>query len=203
MSDYDYPVVESQLIFRGRVLTLRTDEVRMSDGSLSRREVVRHPGAVAVVALDDDDNVVLVRQYRHPVGAYLLELPAGLLDVEGEPALQAARRELFEEAAITAHDWHVLLDLYPSPGMSDEAIRVYLARQLVAVADRDRFVPEHEEITLTVTRLPLLDAVELALDGQLANASAVAGVLAASVARADGWRRLRAADTPWPARPGR
>jgi 8-oxo-dGDP phosphatase len=200
MSDYDYPVVESQLIFRGRVITLRTDEVRMSDGSLSRREVVRHPGAVAIVALDDDDNVVLVRQYRHPVGAYLLELPAGLLDVEGEPALDAARRELYEEAALTAHDWHVLLDLYPSPGMSDEAIRVYLARGLAAVAER--FVPEHEEITLTVSRLPLADAIELALDGRLANASAVAGVLAASVARAQGWRQLRAADTPWPARPG-
>jgi ADP-ribose pyrophosphatase len=203
VSTDQYQVLDSQPIFRGRVIALRTDEVRMSDGSVSRREVVEHPGAVAIVALDDDDNVALVRQYRHPVGQYVTELPAGLLDVEGESALEAARRELFEEAALTARDWHVLIDLYPSPGMSDEAIRVYLARGLLAIPDHERFVPEHEEITMTVSMVALPDAVRAALSGDLCNASAVAGVLAASIAHAQNWSELRPSDAPWPARPGR
>ena len=131
-----YEVLDSQRLFTGRVISLRTDEVRMSDGSVSTREIVEHPGAVAIVALDDDDNVVLVRQYRHPVGEYVVELPAGLLDVDGESALAAAQRELFEEAALTASDWDLLVDLLPSPGMSDEAIRVFLARGLRRCAAR-------------------------------------------------------------------
>jgi 8-oxo-dGTP pyrophosphatase MutT (NUDIX family) len=198
-----YQVLDSQRIFTGKVIALRTDELRMSDGSVSRREIVEHPGAVAIVALDEQDRVVLVRQYRHPVRAYVLELPAGLLDVAGESALAAAHRELFEEASLTASDWSVLVDLYPSPGMSDEAIRVYLARGLADVAEQDRFVPEHEEITMTVSRLPLGDAARLALAGELCNATAVAGVLAATSAATDGWRGLRPADSAWPARPGR
>lgn len=203
MSDFHYRVRASHPVFRGRVIAVRTDDVSMSDGSVSRREVVEHPGAVAIVALDDDDNVVLVRQYRHPVGIYLTELPAGLLDVDGESALDAARRELFEEAALTAREWHVLLDLYPSPGMSTEAIRVFLARDLQSVPATERFTPEHEEITMTVSRVPLSQAVAQALSGELSNASAVAGVLAASISRDAKWQGLRTASAPWPARPGR
>jgi len=199
----EYQVLSSQRIFTGRVISLRSDELQMSDGAVSTREIVEHPGAVAVVAIDHEDNVVLVRQYRHPIGEYLLELPAGLLDVEGESALDAARRELFEEAALTARDWYLLVDLYPSPGMSTEAIRVYLARDLATVPTSERFEPEHEEITMTVERMPLLNAVHLALEGALNNATAVAGVLAAVVARSTGWQDLRSADSHWPARPER
>jgi 8-oxo-dGDP phosphatase len=198
-----YQVLDSRRLFTGRVISLRTDELRMSDGSVSTREIVEHPGAVAVVALDDDGNVVLVRQYRHPIGEYLLELPAGLLDVDGESALDAARRELFEEAALTAEDWCLLVDLYTSPGMSDEAIRVFLARDLREVPLESRFVAEHEELTMTVERAPLSDAVNWALAGRLSNAAAVAGVLAAAVARTGEWRDLRPAGSPWPARPDR
>lgn len=197
MIDPEYAVLDSTPVFAGRVLSLRTDEVRMSDGTVVTREVVHHPGAVGVVALDDEDNVVLVNQYRHPVRRFLDELPAGLLDVDGEPPLAAAQRELHEEAAIVARDWHVLLDLHTSPGMSDEVIRLYLARGLSDVADDDRFHPEHEEITLTVRRMPLDEAAVRALSGQLTNASAVAGVLAAVAAKAAGWVGLRAADAPW------
>jgi 8-oxo-dGDP phosphatase len=166
------------------------------------REVVDHPGAVGVVALDDDGTVLLVNQYRHPVRARLDELPAGLLDVDGEPALLAAQRELAEEAAVTATDWHVLVDLYTSPGMTNEAIRIFLARGLAPVPDEERFKPQHEEITLTVHRVPLSDAVGRVFAGELTNAAAVAGILATAHGAASGWAGLRPADAPWPARPG-
>jgi 8-oxo-dGDP phosphatase len=200
MTTDSYPVVSSTPVFSGRVLSLRTDEVRMSDGSIATREIVEHPGAVGVLALDDEERVVLVNQYRHPVRRYLDELPAGLLDVASEAPLAAARRELSEEAAIVADKWHVLVDLYTSPGMSNEAIRIFLARGLTAIPDHDRFVPEHEEITLTVSRIPLDEAVARAFAGELTNASAVAGVLAAHIARSRGWSTVRPADAPWSAR---
>lgn len=200
MSVDQYAVLTSTPRFQGSVVSLRTDEVRMSDGSVATREVVEHPGAVGVVALDDEDRVVVVNQYRHPIRRYLDELPAGLLDVAGEPALEAARRELFEEAGIAAADWHVLVDLHTSPGMTDEAIRIFLARGLSDVTER--FEPRHEEITLTVSRISLDEAVRRALAGELTNAAAVAGVCAAALARANGWGDLRPADAPWPARPG-
>lgn len=197
-----YPVVSTEVLLRGRILSVRRDHVQMSDGSVADREIVEHPGAVGILALDENGEVLLVNQYRHAVGERLDELPAGLLDVADESALDAAKRELAEEAFVTAADWHVLLDLHPSPGFSDEAIRVYLARELSAVAEADRFEPEHEEITMTVERVPLAEAVRRALDGSMTNAAAVAGVLAASRHQASGWSALRPADAPWPARPG-
>lgn len=196
-----YPVVESEPIFHGRVISVRRDRVLMSDGSTAEREVVAHPGAVGVVAIDDDGNLLLVNQYRHPVRTRLDELPAGLLDVDGEPALHAAQRELAEEAALTAERWHVLIDLYTSPGMTDEAIRIYLAQGLAPVPEADRFQPEHEEITLTVHRVPVAEAVRRVFAGELTNAAAVAGILAAAHGQAAGWADLRPADAPWPARP--
>lgn len=200
MSVDQYAVLASTRRFEGNVISVRTDEVRMSDGTVATREIVEHPGAVGVVALDDDDRIVLINQYRHPVGRYLDELPAGLLDVPGEAALEAARRELSEEAGIAASDWHVLVDLYTSPGMTDEAIRVFLARGLSDALER--FAPQHEEITLTVSRIPLYKAVRRALSGEITNAAAVAGICAVALARANGWRDLRPADAPWSARPG-
>lgn len=197
----EFAVVGSQTIFSGALLRLRTDEVRMGAQTVTR-ETVDHPGAVAIVALDDDGRVVLINQYRHPVRARLDELPAGILDVDGESALDAARRELAEEAAVTADEWNVLLDLYPSPGFSTEALRIFLARGLREATDDD-FRAEHEEASLTVTREPLAEAVRRALTGSITNAAAVAGLLATVHGRATGWRDLRPADTPWPARPGR
>jgi len=198
----DYPVLATESIFIGNVISVRLDHVQMSDGTVAAREVVDHPGAVGVVALDDDGAIVLVNQYRHPVRARLDELPAGLLDVAGEPALLAAQRELAEEAAITATDWHVLADLHTSPGMSNEAIRLFLARGLAPVGESDRFRPEHEEITLTVHRVTLDDAVARVYAGELTNAAAVAGILAAAHSAGTDWSGLRPADAPWPARPG-
>jgi len=202
-----YDVTQSRTVYSGRVISLRVDEVRMSDGSVATRDVVEHPGAVAVVALDEAGRVVTVTQYRHPLKQRLVELPAGLLDVEGEPALLAAQRELAEEAGLAADEWHVLLDLFTSPGMCDEAVRIFLARGLHE--SDPGFLPEHEELELTVERRPLDDLVADALAGRLGNSLAVAGVLAAAHVRSlglDGARPaglsvLRPADAAWPARP--
>jgi 8-oxo-dGTP pyrophosphatase MutT (NUDIX family) len=193
-----YDVVSSERIYGGRVISLRRDEVRMPGAVTSVREVVEHPGAVAVVALDGDDRVVMVRQYRHPVRRYLEELPAGILDVEGEPAYRAAARELAEEAGLAADQWHTLVDLLTSPGMTDEATRIFLARGL---HEADRDVQEHEEAEMTSSRVPLQELVRQVLAGELENALAVAGVLAADRAARDGFEGLRPHDAPWPARP--
>jgi 8-oxo-dGDP phosphatase len=196
-----YEVVGSQSKYKGSLIGVRVDDVRMSDGSIVQREVVTHPGAVAIVALDERGNIVLVNQYRPAIGAQLDELPAGLLDVDGESALNAAKRELAEEAGLVADEWNVLLDMHPSPGISTEAIRIFLARGL-GESDED-FQAEHEEITMTVSREPLAEAVRRVLAGNITNSSAVAGILAAVHGRATGWRDLRPADARWPARPGR
>ena len=199
--DDAYDVVGSDRKYKGKLISVRVDDVRMSDGSIAQREVVSHPGAVAVVALDEEGKIVLVNQYRPAIKARLDELPAGLLDVDGEPALIAAQRELAEETGLAAEEWHVLADLHSSPGMTDEAVRIYLARGLSAVGST--FAAEHEELTMTAFREPLSEAVRRVLSGGMTNASAVAGILAAVHGRATGWRDLRPADAPWPARPDR
>lgn len=195
----DFAVVGSETVFQGALITVRKDSVRMAEQGPASRETVSHPGAVAILALDADGNVVLINQYRHPVRARLDELPAGILDHPGESALEAAKRELAEEAHLGARDWAVLVDIYSSPGFTDEAVRVFLARDLYDV--QDDFTPEHEEASLSVYREPLAEAVRRALTGSITNASAVVGLLAAVHGRATGWRDVRPADAPWPARP--
>ncbi len=191
---HEYRLLASETVFEGRVISLRRDTVAMPGGGDSVREVVRHPGAVAVVAVDDEDRVVLVRQYRHPVGEHLWELPAGLRDSDGEPPLQTAKRELAEEALLSAGRWSLLATSYNSPGFCDEQVLIYLAEEL-AVADRPvGFVVEHEELDMTVERVPLSDAVQRVFDGDIRNASAVIGLLAAAQARS-GSPRLRPADS--------
>jgi 8-oxo-dGTP pyrophosphatase MutT (NUDIX family) len=193
----EFPVVSSKQVFDGSVIAVRIDEVRMPDGSTATREIVDHPGAVGIVALDDDENVVLVNQYRPALGRRLDELPAGLLDVDGEAPLVAAKRELAEEAGLAAEHWDVLLDLNTSPGFSDEAIRIYLARDLHEAGEPDGFEAEHEEVSMTVTRVPLATAVERVFAGQITNAAAAAGIVAAAQARTSGFAGLRPADAPW------
>ena len=125
---HDHQVETTETAYQGRIISVRKDVVTMPGDTTSQRDVVVHPGAVGVVALDDSERVLLVTQYRHPVRRRLEELPAGLLDKPGEPALAAAQRELMEEAGLAADTWHVLVDTLTSPGMTDEAIRVFLAR---------------------------------------------------------------------------
>lgn len=193
---HDYAVLETDVVFEGRVIALHRDVVAMPGDSSSQRDVVLHPGSVGVVALRDGQ-VLLVNQYRHPVRRRLDELPAGLLDVPGEDALAAAQRELAEEAGLAADTWQVLVDCFTSPGMTDEAIRIFLARD---VREVDRDLQDHEELELTSAWLPLEEAVRRVLAGDLHNAMACVGVLAAAQALRTGLDGLRPADAVWPGR---
>jgi 8-oxo-dGDP phosphatase len=192
-----WPVVSSAELARGRLVTLRTDKVRTPDDERAERDVVIHPGAVAVLALDDDQQVLLIRQYRHPVRRLLWEIPAGLRDVAGEQPWATARRELLEEAGYRARDWRVLADYYTSPGFSTERLRVFLARDLEFVPEAERdFVPEAEEAQLLPAWLPLDEAVRKVLAGELHNGVAALAILAGYAARSEGYQRLRPADAP-------
>ena len=129
------------------------------------------------------DNVVLLRQYRHPVGRHLWELPAGLRDADGEPPLETAKRELAEEALLAAERWSLLTTTYSTPGFCDEAVLVYLAEDLTDVERPEGFTVEHEEADMTVERVPLADAVQRVFAGDIRNALAVIGLLAAAQVR--------------------
>ena len=195
-----WPVVSSTVLARGKITRYVQDQVRTPDGQLIEREYLKHPGAVGVIALDDHDRVALVRQYRHPVRHRLIEPPAGLLDVGGEDYLQAIERELAEEVGLAARRWAVLVDLFTTPGILGESLRIYLARDLVAVDGPDGFTREGEEAHMDTVWATLDDLVEAVLDGRLHNPTMVSGVLAAWTARQrDGFTSLRPADAAWPA----
>jgi ADP-ribose pyrophosphatase len=179
-----YRVVASRTIYEGRVISLRLDTVAMPGGGESVREVVTHPGAVAVVALDDQDRVVLLRQYRHPVRGYLWELPAGLRDADGEAPLDTAKRELAEEVLLAAGRWSLLATTFSSPGFADEQVLIYLAEDLSDVERPEGFTLEHEELDMTVELVPLDEAVQRVYDGRIRNGPAAIGLLAAAQARA-------------------
>jgi ADP-ribose pyrophosphatase len=153
-----------------------------------------------VIALDDHDRVALVRQYRHPVRHRLIEPPAGLLDVGGEDYLQAIERELAEEVGLAARRWAVLVDLFTTPGILGESLRIYLARDLTDVDHPDGFTREGEEAHMDTVWASLDDLVEAVLGGRLHNPTVVSGVLAAWTARErDGFTSLRPADADWAA----
>ncbi|NIL59896.1 NUDIX hydrolase [Salinispora arenicola] len=184
--------------YRGRIFQVVTDEVTMPGGGTAVRDYVRHPGAVSVVALDDAGRVVLIRQYRHPVGQHLWELPAGLLDVAGEDPAVAAVRELAEEADLTVGRLDVLVDVHSSPGFTNELVRVFLARDLTEVPADRRHHRSDEEADLQIVRVALDEAVGMALAGEITNAATVAGLLAAAHARDRGWTGLRRPGAPLP-----
>ncbi len=188
--------------FTGRVWAVVSEEVRFGGdrAATAWRDLVQHPGAVAVIALDAADRVLLIRQYRHPVGRYLFEPPAGLLDVEGESPWRTAERELAEESGLTASDWALLVDQYMSPGGSSEAVRVYLARGLGQVPGGRPLTGAAEEQHLPRAWVDLDEARDLVLSGAIGSPTAVSGILAAWTARAGGWLSLRPVDAPWPAR---
>jgi ADP-ribose pyrophosphatase len=194
---HEFTVVSTRDIYVGRILALRMDEVAMPGGGTAKREVVEHLGAVAVVALDDDGNVVLIHQYRHPFGTRIWELPAGLIDHAGEDPVEAAKRELVEEVGLAAEEWSVLVDTAASPGFTDEVVRVYLATGLSIV---DRQMLGDEEADLVSQRVPLAEAVRMVLAGEIINSAAVGGVLAAHAVRS-GVGEPRAKDAEWQHRP--
>jgi ADP-ribose pyrophosphatase len=191
-------VASRALRYRGAKWDVVTDRVELDSDTEVARDVVVHPGAVGIVALDADERVTLIRQYRHPVAADLWEIPAGLLDEPGEPPWATAQRELIEEVGLVASTWHTLIDLYSSPGMSSETVRVFLAQGLSDVAPGERPEPKDEERFLLVRRVGLDDAVAHVMAGHIHNSLAVAGLLAAHEARREGWRTLRPFDDEWP-----
>lgn len=194
-----HEVVASQVVWNGRIVDMVKDHVIVIEGAEPVvREYTRHPGAVAVVVLrgeSGEEEILLERQYRHPVQASLWEIPAGLLDIPGEDPRVAAQRELAEEADLVAKRWDVLVDYFTSPGGSTEPLRIFLARDLRA-AD-EVFDREDEEATMEYAWVRLDDALTMVLDGRLHNPSAVIGVLATHAARGRGWSGLRPADAPW------
>ena len=191
----------SRMLFTGRIWDIIEETFDLGAAGSLTREIVDHPGAVAVLALDDEDRVLLIQQYRHPVGAFEWELPAGLLDVDGEPPHLTAARELHEEVDRTATSWRTLVDYVSSPGGSTEALRIYLARGIVDVPAGERHERHGEEIGMPVRWVPLEEVRDAVLADRVHNPSLVVGVLAALAARERGWRDLRAVDAPWPSNP--
>jgi 8-oxo-dGDP phosphatase len=204
VSDQPSPrrLLSSQKVYEGRIWDVVSDTFQLNDdGDALVRDYIDHPGAVAVLPMNDAGEVLLIKQYRHPVGMDLWEIPAGLLDVEGEDFVAGAARELAEEADLVAAEWNVLVDFFNSPGSSSEAIRIYLARGLSDVPGHELHVRTDEEAEIELHWIPLENAVASVLEGRLHNPSAVVGILAAAAARADNFKDLRPADAPWPAHP--
>lgn len=205
VDDHDpRPVTASRTVYEGMVWDVQRDTVDLGAAGVVDREYIGHPGAVAIVALREVPEaaghyqVLLVKQYRHPIGATEWELPAGLLDAAGESPVEAAARELAEEADLRAQTWHTLIDIHPSPGSLSEAIRIFVARDLEDVPQDERFTREAEEADMPRAWVDLDEAYSAVLAGRVRNAPAVAGILAAYGAKRVGWVTVRAAEAPGP-----
>ena len=196
---HSFDVVDSDVLYDGAIFALRGDHVRMPGGRIATREKVEHYGAVAIAALDDQDRLVMIYQYRPAIGRRIWEMPAGLLDggADEEP-VEAARRELVEEVGVEADDWSTLVDVVGCPGFADESVRVFLARGLREV-DRPASTDD-EEADLVIRRVPLDDLVVGAMSGDLVNGPCIAGVFAAAAVR-DGRFAARPVDAPWDHKP--
>ena len=184
------PVRSRTTGFSGAVWDVVSDVVDLGAAGEVTREFIDHPGAVAVVALDEDERIVLVHQYRHPIGTVEWEIPAGLLDVPGEPPARTAARELAEEADLRAGTWHHLLEVATTPGSSTERIAIFLARDLDPVPEAERHLREGEELGMPVARFPLDEVREAVLTSRIRNATLAVAVLAACAARDAGWTTL-------------
>ncbi|HSN43313.1 MAG TPA: NUDIX hydrolase [Propionibacteriaceae bacterium] len=198
---HTWDVVRHEVLGRGRVSDFVEDDVLTPSGEQITRQYLTHPGAVAILALDEEDRVAVVDQYRHPVGMTLVEIPAGLLDAEGESWLAAAERELAEEALLGASDWRVLVDLLSSPGGNQETLRVFLARGLSPVARPEGFEIEGEEAHMSVHWVPFSELLEGVYNGSFGSPGLVVGVLAYEAARVGGrLDTLRGPHAVWSAR---
>lgn len=197
-----WPVLGRTELGSGRVSSFIEEEVQTPSGEVITRQFITHPGAVAVVAWrEDTDDIAVLRQYRHPVGMELVEIPAGLLDVDDEDPLLAAQRELSEEVELAAGRWHTLVDIFTTPGACEESLRMYLARDVRPAPRPDGFVLEGEEAHMTWQWVARQEVVDAVLGGRAQSPSLVSGVLALETARLSGrLDSLRPADAPWPAR---
>jgi ADP-ribose pyrophosphatase len=191
------PITSRETIYNGRVWDVR-QEVFDYAGAVLTRDYVAHTGAVAILVMDAEDNVLAIQQYRHPVRLREWEIPAGLLDMPGESPLDCAQRELAEEVDLVARTWHLLADYATSPGGSDEVVRIFLARDLSPTAEAH--AREGEESDMVQRWVPLADAVDTVLAGNVNNSIFTIAMLSADAAKQRGWATLREADSPWPAR---
>ena len=173
-----WPVARTESFYESAYVSLRRDTIVGPDGGEHARAVVQPAGAVAVLALDDDDRLLLVDQYRHAVGHRMVELPAGVLDVEGESGLQTAARELAEEADLQADTWAEHLLTRSSPGYTTEILQIFRATDLSPLPEDERTQREAEEADMSQWWMPLEDAVDAVLAGRITNGLAVAGILA-------------------------
>lgn len=197
-----WPVRSRTVLGEGRVSAFVDEQVTTPSGEVIDRQYLTHPGAVAVVAWrQDSDDIAVLRQYRHPVRMELVEIPAGLLDLDGEEWVVAAQRELAEEAELQASRWDVLVDMCTTPGACEESLRIFLARDLAPAERPDGFVLEGEEAHMTWEWVPRAELVAAVMGGRCQSPTLVAGVLALEVARLTGSvDRLRAPSAPWPIR---
>lgn len=206
---FNNPVIDHQLIYQGNVFDFVTDKVQLhTDESAVQRDYLAHPGAVAIAAVRpvagadpssrkiSDWEIILVRQYRHPVRAFLWEVPAGLLDHAGEDRVSAAKRELWEEANLEAENWQVLVDFFTSPGGSSEHLRVFVA-QGISESTGKRFEACEEERDMQTAWFSLAEARDALFSGALHNPSAMASILAVIAALRQGWAGLREANAPF------
>lgn len=195
-------VLSTETVYRGRIWDVHVERFELhKDGPRMTRDYISHPGAVAVVALDDRDRMHLIRQYRHPVGMSQWEIPAGILDVAGERPETTAHRELAEETDLRAENLWVLADFHNTPGSSAEAIRVFLARGLSHIPAAERHQRVDEESEIIGATVDLDDVVAAILAGKISSPNLVVGALAAYAARSAGWSTLRDPSVPWPAHP--
>ena len=175
---------KSESIYESAFIGLTMDTIVAPDGDRLNRAVLHHHGAVGILVLDEEDRVLVLDQYRHPVGKRLIELPAGILDIEGEAPLDAARRELREEADLEATQWKSLLRMYATPGCSTEHWEVFLAEGLSPTPEEQRIEREGEEAHMRQLWVPLADLIVAALDGRIGDSMTVSSVLAVSALRA-------------------
>jgi len=194
----DLPVASSEVVFDGAIWNVRRDRLSYAAGEITR-EYIDHPGAVAVLVLDDQDRVCLIRQYRHPIKTREWELPAGLLDFVGESALSAAQRELAEEVDLVAGDWALLTDFHTSPGGSNESLRVYLARDVSDAGEVFERTDEESEIEKRWVALD--EVVDAVLGRRVQNSILAIAALAAHASRERGWSSLGDAESAWTRHP--
>lgn len=209
--EHVFSTLNSELLAQGPIVGLRRDTVSMPGGGEATREILEHFGSAAIVALDDDNRIALLYQYRHAFGQRLWEIPAGLLDHAGETAFECAQRELLEETGMQAAQWAVLGDIAPTPGISDETTRIFLA-QNISTADQDPAEQSasslaaqigdsgDEEADMELAWIALADAVAKVCAGEITNASAVAGILLAQQHVVAG-TQLRSVESPFELRP--
>jgi len=196
-TDRAIAVQHQETVYHGAIWDIQRDTFTMTDADQAlTREYITHPGAVAIVAVDEQQRIAMINQYRHPVGQDCWEIPAGLLDIEGEGHLATAQRELAEEADLQAADWSVLVDHYPSAGSSAEAIRIFLAQDIQELPTDQRHQREAEEAHLILRWVPFDQALTAVLSGAVRNVNAISGILAAHMVLT-GQHQARPAEAPF------